>query len=284
MNIFVTLCSNSWFMRIVGNFLLVMIVNLLMISDQSAAIVMPLPEEDYQLVFSDEFNQKNGSQPDSTKWVRCVRYQSAWNRWISNSKDVVYIRNGHLVCRAIPNTIEPDDTACMLTGAIETRGKFDFQYGKVEVKMKTNLTRGNFPAAWMKPAKIDTNNYGEIDIMESFGDQGLAHQTIHNHLTASLKRGRPFSAHTKLSLNKWHVYGVEWTPEKLLFTIDGKVTKVFQKSSNRMELVQGQWTFDRPFYLLLNQSVGDAAINKYLTPDTTHIYETWFDWIRVYQK
>lgn len=58
----------------------------------------------YVLVFSDEFNLPNGSQSDSSKWSRCQRYDSQWNRWISSSKDVVFIKNGTLFCRAIPNT------------------------------------------------------------------------------------------------------------------------------------------------------------------------------------
>ena len=266
------------------HFLCLIVLLAAFVSDSLMANASQANDGEWQLVFSDEFNQKNGSQPDSTKWVRCIRYNAGWNRWISNSKDVVFIKNGKLVCRAIPNTKEPGDTAKMLTGAIETRGRYTFQYGKVEVRMKTNTARGNFPAAWMKPAKIDPNRYGEIDIVEMFGDQGLVHQTVHNHLTTTLKKGRPAAANTALSVNKWHVYGLEWSPEKLVFTIDGQVTKVFQKSSNKKELDDGQWTFDRPFYLLLNQSVGDYGMNEYLTPDIKHVYETRFDWIRVYQK
>ena len=55
------------------------------------------PEEDdkYVLVFSDEFNLPNGSQPDSAKWSRCQRYDSQWNRWITSSKDVVFIKDGN---------------------------------------------------------------------------------------------------------------------------------------------------------------------------------------------
>lgn len=271
-------------MRYMKQFACSLLLLFVLSSDSFVANGQNFSDKDWILVFSDEFNQKNGSQPDSTKWVRCIRYNAAWNRWISNSKEVVYIKNGHLVCRAIPNTIEPNDTATMLTGAIETRGKYDFQYGKVEVRMKTNTKRGNFPAVWMKPSKIDPNKYGEIDIVEMFGDQGVAHQTIHNHLTATLKRGRPFSIHNWLNVDKWHVYGLEWTPQQLVMTIDGRVTSVFFKSSDNKELAEGQWTFDRPFYLLLNQSVGDYGMNEFLWPDIRHVYETRFDWIRVYKK
>ena len=67
--------------------------------------------DDYKLVFSDEFNLPDGSQPDSTKWRRCNRYAGLWSRWISDSRDVVYIKNGCLVCRAVPNRKEREGSA-----------------------------------------------------------------------------------------------------------------------------------------------------------------------------
>ena len=79
-------------------------------------------DEEYELVFFDEFNLPNGSQPDSSKWKRCSRNPSRWARWISDSKEVVYIKHGRLVCRAIPNKNLKTDTATMLTGAVETMG------------------------------------------------------------------------------------------------------------------------------------------------------------------
>ena len=69
----------------------------------------------YKLVFHDEFNLPDGSQPDSTIWSRDKRYPGgAYIMWLSDSKDVAFIRNHKLVCRAIKNT-NPADTAAMLT-------------------------------------------------------------------------------------------------------------------------------------------------------------------------
>ena len=76
-------------------------------------------KDSYKLVFCDEFNLSDGSQPDTAIWSCCQRYNSQWNRWVSDSKDVIYIKRGKLVCRAIPNSNEKGDTAKMLTGAIE---------------------------------------------------------------------------------------------------------------------------------------------------------------------
>ncbi|MBO4800953.1 MAG: family 16 glycosylhydrolase [Bacteroidaceae bacterium] len=119
-------------------------------------------EADYVLIFSDEFNQPNGSRPDPEKWNQHSRYAGTWSRWITDSKDVCSIRKGCLVLRAIPNKKEPADTAQMFTGAINTKGKFDFKYGRVELRMKSNNRQGNFAAIWMKKtSEFTTKEYGD---------------------------------------------------------------------------------------------------------------------------
>jgi Beta-glucanase/Beta-glucan synthetase len=237
----------------------------------------------WKLVFSDEFNQKNGSQPDSTKWSRHNRYKGTWSRWISNSSKVVFIRNGSLVCRAIPNQTEPGDTARMLTGAINTRGKFEFQYGKVEVRMKTNRKQGNFPAAWLaKNNHFD--QYGEIDIIESFGDKVSAAHAIHSRLTYNQTNHGQKNSFKSMDVDatKWHVYGIIWTEKDVKWQIDGKTVAYFEKTKDKSLLNKGQWTFDYPFFIILNQSVGNGEYGN--KGDTSQTYETRFDWIRVYQR
>lgn len=243
---------------------------------------------EWQLVFSDEFNQKNGTQLDSTKWSCSPRGWSTWNRWISDSKRLAFIRNGKLVCRAIRNAENPKDTALMLTGAVETRNKFSFQYGKIEVRAKTNLHEGNFPAIWLMPQPPAPRHPlgGEIDIFESYGTHRDACQTVHSHWTLDLKQNdnpkNTFARHY-FDISKWHVYGVEWTPTQLIFLIDDEVTGVYVKSADTEALANGQWPFDHPFYIILNQSLGKQNA-WYGAPDPHYVYETQFDWMRVYQK
>ena len=238
----------------------------------------------YRLVFRDEFEHTTNGRPDSSKWICSTRYWSTWNRWISNDKAVSFVKKGKLICRAIPNTTNPSDTALMLTGAIESLGKFSFQYGKVEVRMRTNNLMGNFPAVWMKPVEGNKgHDYGEIDIVEGCGNLGVAQQTVHSKLNVTLKKKyKRNSFRTSLDMSKWHVYGVVWTPVQITFTIDGKVTGVYAKATDKTVLAEGQWTFDRPFYLIINQSVGDGRTAG-MAPMTNRRYETQFDWIRVYQ-
>lgn len=256
---------------------------LVMYSDSPKPIAQQ--QQEWQLVFSDEFDGKNGSQPDATKWSQPQRGTSIWSRWIKNTPKTVFIKNGVLVCRAIPNKMEKADTARMLTGAIYTKDKFEFQYGKVEVRMKTNLRRGNFPAAWMgRKAKKASDPYAEIDIVEMFGDRKQAHQNIHSQLTfTKTKHNEKNSFHQNIDITKWHIYGVEWSAKEVLWTIDGMTVAVYRKSNNKNRLSQGQWSFDQSLYLLLNQSVGNGVYG-YFAPNVRKTYETQFDWIRVYQK
>ena len=237
----------------------------------------------YVLVFRDEFNLPDGSQPDTAIWNRAPRANNMWAKWNSDSKKVAFIRKGKLVCRAIPNT-NPNDTARMLTGAVFTKYKFAFQYGRIEVKMRTNLRKGNFPAAWLM-VKNPGNpyRYGEMDLIEYFGDEGIARQTMHSHRTAILKKNDQKTVFMTKSIDRgqWHVYGLEWTPQALTTFIDGKVTGCYPKSDDPVKLQEGQWSFDGSFFLILNQSLGYGNWHE---PDYGATYETEFDWVRIYQK
>lgn len=243
-------------------------------------------ESKYKLVFAEEFNQRNGSLPNSDKWSVSKRYWSTWNRWIAKGKDVTRIKNGSLVCRAVPNGDMKADTALMLTGALETKDKFSFTYGKVEVRMKTGRHKGNFPAVWLMPQPPAPNHPlgGEIDIVECKDAENKAYHTVHSNWTLNLKKTNSpkHNFETSLDVTKWHVYGLEWTTDKLLWTVDGKTVGVYMKSTDKEALANGQWPFDRPFYIIVNQSVGSGRWAD--NPDLKHTYETRIDWIRVYQR
>lgn len=240
----------------------------------------------YQLIFADEFDQPDGSRPDANTWHVSQRRGAAWNRWISDSPDVAFIQDGHLVCRAIPNPDTSVDDVPMLTGAVETRDRFSFTYGKVEVRLRTNPYQGNFPAAWMMPQPPCEvwPNAGEIDIFEAIDAQNTAYHTIHSHWSYDLKHKSdpPSSFSEAVTVGDWHVYGVEWLQSGLLFTVDGNLVGIYPRSAVEEKSTQGQWPFTHPFYLILNQSVGNGSWAK--APDTSHTYETLFDYVRVYQK
>jgi beta-glucanase (GH16 family) len=172
----------------------------------------------------------------------------------------------------------------MITGGVKSQGKFAFTYGKVECRALSNPWIGNFPAIWMMPADNSKGwpNAGEIDIWEVIDTDERSYHTIHSNWTYNLHQGPQSSFNTPVKLDRYHTYGLEWDETSLKWYVDGKLVGTYNKSTDSNALNQGQWPFNKHFYLILNQSVGNGAWAK--PADVNHVYETTFDWIRVYQK
>ncbi|MBQ8046991.1 MAG: glycoside hydrolase family 16 protein [Prevotella sp.] len=266
--------------------LMVLSAALLLMTDMTYAQSADDGKEGYRLVFSDEFNGPDNSQPDASKWSRCRRGLSTWDRLMCDDERVAVVRSGALHLRAIPNRDLQRDTAKMLTGGIETKDKFSFQYGRVEVRLKTKRHAGNFPATWMmpQPPAEDHPKGGEIDIFETIDTERTSYHTIHSYWTnvvaPQTSHERQFRA--SLNVSRWHVYAFEWTPAEMSYYVDGVYLGTYRKSGDPHALANGQWPFDHPFYLILNQAVGNGSWAKNYDP--TYSYETQIDWVRVYQK
>ena len=247
---------------------------------------VPQEGSEWELVFSDEFNAEDMSQPVDEKWMRCQRQGATWNRWLSDSKEVIYLQDGDLVARAIPNPDQESDPVPMITGGIKSNNRFGFTYGYVEGRIKSNPWTGNFPAFWMMPEDQSAGwpDCGEIDIWETIDSQERSWHTIHSNWTYDLgnKNNPQSSFNVYTSHDRYHTYGLEWDEKTLIWYVDGKEVGRYAKSVNATQLSQGQWPFDKHFHLILNQSVGNNAWAA--DADVTHTYETRFDWVRVYQK
>lgn len=247
----------------------------------------PTESAAYKLIYADEFNGSDGSQPADTVWSRCKRMSSTWNRWLSDSEKVIYVKDGKLVARAIPNPDQATDNVPMITGGIQSSGKFSFKYGKIEARILTNPHTGNFPAFWLMPEDQHDGwpTCGEIDIFEQIDNENKAYHTVHSNWTYNLghKTDPQSSFNETVSMDRYHTYGFEWTDTDMKWYVDGRqVGSYTKKESDANALNQGQWPFDKPFYIILNQSVGNGSWAQ--NADVNHTYETLFDWVRVYQK
>ena len=234
------------------------------------------------LSFSEEFD--GTGEPTSQWWKRTERQGATWNRWCSNSPLVVYQQDGALHCRAIPNPDRNSDNVPMITGGVKTQGKFDFQWGRVEARIKTIPHRGTFPAFWMMPADNSKGwpNAGEIDIWETIDNGDVAYGTVHTNWTYNLNKGGNGGNMGGIDYSLWHVYAVEWNATSITWYVDGQKMWTYNKSTDQNALNNGQWPFDASFYIILNQSVGNGS---WAAPaDESFTYETLFDWVRVYQK
>lgn len=234
------------------------------------------------LVFSEDFDGEG--EPTSDKWVRTGRQNATWNRWCSNSPLVVFCEDGALHCRAIPNPDTASDNVPMITGGIKTQGKFGFQWGRAEARIKTIPHRGNFPAFWMMPVdnSLGWPNNGEIDIWEAIDTDNRAYGTVHTNWTYNLNKGGNGGSKAGIDYDLWHIYAIEWNATSITWYVDGEKVWTYNKSTDKNALDNGQWPFDAPFYLILNQSVGNGSWAA--NADVTFSYETLFDWVRVYQR
>ena len=244
--------------------------------------------EEYKLRFADEFDGKDYSLPDAGVWHNSTRESPTWKRFTSQTAEgqqkTAFIRDGKLVTRCIKNTIAEEGDVEMISGAIESSDKMYFTYGRVEGRLRTTPHVGNFPAFWLMPQDNSAGwpNAGEIDIWEQIDTENKTYHTVHTHCTHDLHLALPNSGSTHTNAADYHVITLDWTPTLLTWYVDG--TKAFSYAKTKLSflLEKGQWPYDKPFYLILNQSVGNGSWAK--NCDVNFEYETLFDYVRLYQK
>lgn len=235
------------------------------------------------LLFSDDFDVDGNPDPD--KWVLCQKNTSDWCDEMSESYDQAYVEDGKLILKA--ELVDGEYKA----GGIETNGKFNFTYGKVEVKARlTSYPNGAFPAIWMMPQSSVHGGWpqsGEIDIMEHVKQESVIHHTIHTHYTYDLgNTANPSNTkQVTCEFGDWIIYAVEKTAEKLTFYVNGEETFSYPNLHLADEAEMKQWPFteDNPFYIILNMGLGGDRDGSWAGPiddaNLPAIMEV--DWIRV---
>ncbi|PWJ59323.1 glycosyl hydrolase family 16 [Dyadobacter jejuensis] len=238
-----------------------------------------------KLIWSDEFDREG--LPDSTKWT----FETKGNAygWGNNEKQFytpaeagnAVVKGGFLqiVAKKEPSAEHPYTSA-----RLSTSNKFSFTYGRVEVRAKLPEGRGTWPAIWMLGQDIGHTKWpdcGEIDIMEHVGyDPGVLHGTVHtkayNHVLGTQK-GKTTSI--VQPFDTFHVYAIDWTPDKIDFLLDGAVYHTFENDHR----TTAEWPFDAPEFLLLNVAVGGNWGGKMGIDDLVFPATMWVDYVRVYQ-
>lgn len=171
------------------------------------------------------------------------------------------------------------------SGRLKTQGKKEFTYGRMEIRAKLPQGRGTWPAIWMLGENIKSINWpacGEIDIMEHVGyDPGIVHSSLHTQSSWGMTEN---TSQTKLETfaSKYHIYGVNWTAEKLEFYIDSP-DNVFYTYNPEIKNNE-TWPFNKPFFFILNLAIGGHWGGKEGIDDTIFPISMYIDHVRVYQK
>ena len=236
----------------------------------------------WKLAWSDEFNY-NGL-PDSTKWD----YEVGGHGWGNNElqyytkQDTLnsIVKNGSLNITARK---QPKEEKQYTSVRLVTRGKQEFTYGKFEMRAKLPAGKGTWPAFWMLGTNIEKEGWpkcGEIDIMEHVGYEkdsifGTIHSEAYNHIKGTQKGKAIFIENP---YNSFHLYSMEWTPEKIVFMVDNQI---FNRIENEHKTTN-EWPFDQPFFVILNLAVGGNWGGKYGVDDAVFPAKYEVDYVRVY--
>ena len=241
------------------------------------------------LVWADEFNGPRGRLPDPRKWTLETGY--GWGdrelqSYTGRPANVSLDGKGRLVVTARPERYTgPDGHAARYTSArINSRARFEFAYGRVEARIRVPRGRGLLPAFWALGSNLDRVGWpasGEIDVMEVNGSEpfklhGSLHGPRRGHKSYVLDATRPTPGPLA---SGFHAYGISWSPGRIVFRLDGEVYAV----RTRFDLPAGsRWTFEHPFFLLLNVAVGPRWLGP---PDATTPWPARMlvDWVRVWR-
>jgi beta-glucanase (GH16 family) len=157
---------------------LAMLVAPLAAENKSASPATVAPDSGWRLVWSDEFNQPDGSAPDPAKWG----YDTGGNGWGNKELEYYTSRTNNARIEGRKLVIEAaheDFGGRNITSArMLTRGRESWTYGRFEARMKIPRGQGIWPAFWLLSTNIGSVGWpacGEIDIMENIGrEPGLA--------------------------------------------------------------------------------------------------------------
>jgi beta-glucanase (GH16 family) len=253
---------------------------------------IPLTPVFGNLVWSDEFD--TDGPVDTEKWFHQTQLPipgSWFNGEIQHYTDRIEntsVQDGVMSITARKETFTDQGHTKEYTSA-RLNSKFAFKYGRVEVRAKLPTGVGTWPAIWTLGQNINEQgaywqtqgfgttpwpNCGEIDIMEHWGHN-------QNYVSSATHTPSSFGATENVGgqyiptvSSDFHVYELEWTAEKLVFSVDGVVHFTYNPEVKNAET----WPFDAEQYILLN-----VAILPSIAPDFT-ASAMEIDYVRVYQE
>ncbi len=256
-----------------------------------------IPEGYTRMIFHDEFDGEG--LPDDRYWGYEVGYvRNGENQYFTEARrencdmydgvlhinvreDREYLESIGITQEYLDETGIPD--RWYTSASIITKDKVSFLYGRIDVRAKLPAVKGTWPAIWLMPNDSKYGGWprsGEIDIMEQVGfDPDWVHFTAHTSKNNGVNNKHHNQMRVPTCHTDFHVYSLEWSPEKLTWYVDG--VRGFSMKRNSPTWVD--WPFDQPFYVMLGCAWGGGwggqqGLDKDSLPQT---YEV--DYVRIFQ-
>ena len=262
--------------------------------------LQPALDSGYCLIWQDEFA---GTALDTSKWnaeVNCWGGGNDEAQCYVDRPENLWVDGDFLHLKAIredttgPSVVDDDPnysrddtsgTGTYSSARIRSKNLGDWRYGRFEIRAKLPSGQGTWPAVWMLPTDNVYGGWassGEIDIMEYVGfDPDRIHANIHTQaFNHSIGTGRGASRRVDEPDETFHVYAVEWHPDRIDFFVDGERYFSFENSGEG----PAEWPFDTPHFLILNAAVGGGWGGQQGVDDSIFPQRYYIDYVRVYEE
>lgn len=248
----------------------------------NAGYSTPQSYPNYTLVWADEFD---GNALQTSSWnYEIGNGSNGWGNnehqyYTSNPKNV-FVSEGNLIIEARRERIE---TFPYTSARLTTKGKREFQFGRIDIRAKLPKGKGVWPALWMLGANISQVGWprcGEIDIMELIGHEpNKVHGTLHwNGTNGHAFRGGSTTLASGDFSDRFHVFSILWKKDTISWYVDDALFY----SMSRPDFGEAVYPFNAPQFFLFNVAVGG---NWPGYPDESTILpqRMFVDYIRIFQ-
>ena len=250
--------------------------------------VQTLPQRNWQLVWSDDFNGAADVSPDAAKWkfdIGVGPNNDGWGNselqyYTDRTSNVSMDGNGSL---AITARRESYSGSGFTSARIKTIGLFDQAYGRFEARIKSPWGPGIWPAFWLLGSNVETIGWpqcGEIDIMEIRGQKpNMMNGTVHGPgYSGGASITKTFALENGRFDVDFHVFAVEWGNDYIDFFVDNSLYQRITPGN-----ITGDWVFDHPFHIILNVAVGGNYLG-FPTSQTPFPQTMYVDYVKVYRE
>ncbi|MCR5697257.1 MAG: glycoside hydrolase family 16 protein [Marinilabiliaceae bacterium] len=259
--------------------------------------------QNYDLVWSDEFDTDGplNSQIWNFEEGFVRNHEAQWYQ-----RENAYQKDGLLVIECRKETknnpnYNPDSDDWRkyrkeieyTSACVKTNGKYEFLYGRMEVRARIPVGYGAWPAIWTLGSWAEWPSCGEIDIMEFYRINNVAHILANaawgneKHWSAEWNSVKtPFQHFIEIDpfwASRFHKWCMDWDEDYIRIYLDGELlNEIPQSQTVNGSIGNHESPFRHPQYILLNLAIGGDNGGVILDSAMPMRYE--IDYVRVYQK
>jgi beta-glucanase (GH16 family) len=276
----------------------------------SLPVLEPLTEEDdlhdYELIFDDDFTKSHIYLDNWSHEISCdsgrdgneVQYYThafANAQIIKNRFNIVareeWNDSSNLNFDVFDEHVKPVSST-----HLTTKDKFNFHFGKLCISAKMPAGCGVWPKVTLLPNFPDNDLTAEIDLLEFVSISRKKYNTT--MLKSGIMYGGKYPhvarAKNRLLLTDvehpayhFNEYCVDWEPDKIVWTINGKEygrQEAWHQRTEQGAVLPQPEPFNEPFYISMKVAVANNWVAKTSRGSTSLPASMVIDWVKVWQK